>query len=88
MRLISHLLENRLRDVVIATPVSGALSVRELVHIVTTQPVGQYASPVVDLVGTVNEVATSTLTFDQRHLSGLVERATTATNGSSTSLAK
>ncbi len=52
-----HLLEDALRDVVVAAPVGGALGVGELVHVVAAAVLRQLLRHRVDLAGAVDKMA-------------------------------
>ena len=64
MRLMGHLAENAVRNVIIAAPVGGAFGEGELVHIVTIQLAGQHFGGRIDFAGTVHKVAASAVKFD------------------------
>ena len=61
MRLLAHLLEDRLGDVVVAAPVGGALGVGELVQIVPAGLLGQPLRLGVHLRRLRDEMATAAL---------------------------
>src|SRR5262249_55179683 len=63
-----HLVEDRLGDVVVAAPVGGAFSERELVEVVAGALVGETAGLVVDGGGVVDQVAGASLGLDQGDL--------------------
>jgi hypothetical protein len=68
VRLGAHLLEDGLRDVVVAAPVGGALGVGELVHVVAVALARQALGLGVDLVAPLDEVAAPAVEGDLRHL--------------------
>src|SRR5690606_38711704 len=63
--LLRQLLEDRLGDVVVATPVCPAFGVCELIHVVTAVPPRQRWGDVVDLAGLVDEMTLPSMQFDQ-----------------------
>jgi hypothetical protein len=68
--LVSHLLEDRLGDVVVAAPVRGPLGERELVEVVTGRRVGDGPRRVVYGGRVVDEVTGSALALDEGDLLG------------------
>ena len=68
VRLALHLGEDRLGDVVVASPVGGALGVGELVHVVAAPLAGQPPRLSVDVVRVVDEMAMAAVELDGRDL--------------------
>src|SRR6185437_6804722 len=65
--LALHLAEDRFGDVVVATPVGGALGVGELIHVVPTATFGQPLCRAVH-IGVIDEMALAAEEFDLRDL--------------------
>lgn len=61
---MSHLAENTVRYIVIATPVGCTLGEGELVHIVAVQLTGQHFRGGVNFAGAFYKVAASAIKFD------------------------
>lgn len=61
VRLVSHLAENAVGDIVITAPVGGALSEGELIHIVAIQLARQHFRSSVDFAGVVDEMTPSAI---------------------------
>ncbi len=66
--LFGHLLEDGLRDVVVGTPVGGALGIGELVHEVAAGFTGQLFRITVEVAGTFDQVATAAVELDRGDL--------------------
>ena len=68
--LPAHLLEDRLGDVVVASPVGGALGVGELVHVVAAHVLGQLLRDGIHGRPVIHQVTAAALGLDERDLVG------------------
>jgi hypothetical protein len=64
MRLVGHLAENTVGNIVIAAPVGRPLGEGELIHIVAVQLAGQHFGGGVDFAGAFHKVAASAVKLD------------------------